>query len=296
MLTSLEKLSLALIIITIAIVITIAIAEGMLIKQYIGRPRDRSSEPSESIESSETIETVEPSGPTEQYALTNGEVLITPSIYNPASGRNYNLAKQALNETVFNPTCNSTISSLPINTEDLTLIKSSGDDDLYATPFSVGNIKTNIGIGQINRAWNDSLSKYDTDLIMWGYEKMFIPNVNKLFESITSVPYSDFLLSFFDPWPYKPIKNIIYGPRTGVFQNSIVGIVIQRDSKSKDLDKIELYNDKQRFVLNKVEERGNWLRFSLGNKVAQEITAIRFLDKNDKEVYNCNDKIVWAIY
>lgn len=279
MLSSLEKLSLALIILTIVIVITVVIAEGMLIKQYISKPKDLQPESYDLIGD-----------------FDNGVAIATPSIYNPASGRNYNLAKQALNETVFNPTCNSTISSLPINTEDLTLIKSSGDDDLYATPFSVGNIKTNIGIGQINRAWNDSLSKYDTDLIMWGYEKMFIPNVNKLFESITSVPYSDFLLSFFDPWPYKPIKNIIYGPRTDVFQNSIVGIVIQRDSKSKDLDKIELYNDKQRFVLNKVEERGNWLRFSLGNKVAQEITAIRFLDKNDKEVYNCNDKIVWAIY
>lgn len=271
MLTSLEKLSLALIIITIAIIITTAIAEGMLIVGFHKKSY-------------------------ETYDLTNGEILISPSIYNPASGRNYNLAKQALNETVFNPTCNSTLCEMPINTEDLTLVKSSGDDDLYATPFSIGNIKTNIGIGQINRAWNDNLSKYDTDLIMWGYEKMFMPNVDKLFASITSVPYSEFLLSFFDPWPYKPIKNIIYGPRTDVFQNSIVGIVIQRDGKTKDLDRIELYNDKQRFILNKVEEKGNWVRFSLGNKVAHEITAIRFLDKNDKEVYTCNDKIVWAIY
>lgn len=274
MLSSLEKLSLALIIITIAIVITTAIAEGMLIKQYNDRSKDLSSE---------------------NYALTNGKVLISPSIYNPASGRNYELAKQALNEgPIMNSGCNEI--TTPINTEDLTLVKSSGDDDLYATPFSIGNIKTNIGIGQINHAWNDSLSKYDTDLIMWGYEKMFMPNVDKLFASITSVPYSDFLTSFFDPWPYKPIKNIIYGPRTDVFQNSIVGIVIQRDGKSKDLDKIELYNDKQRFVLNKVEEQGNWLRFSLGNKTASEITAIRFLDKHDKEVYTCNDKIVWGIY
>ncbi|MBR1988728.1 MAG: hypothetical protein IKA36_06815, partial [Clostridia bacterium] len=167
MLSSLEKLSLALIIITIAIVITIAIAEGMLIKQYMVF-KNKSSKPVESSEPAESSGLVETTEAAETYALTNGEVLITPSIYNPASGRNYNLAKQTLNETVFNPTCNSTISSLPINTEDLALIKSSGDDDLYATPFSVGNIKTNIGIGQINRAWNDSLSKYDTDLIMWG--------------------------------------------------------------------------------------------------------------------------------
>lgn len=272
MLSSLEKLSLGLIIITIAIVITIAIAEGMLIKGFQKK----------SFES---------------YDLTNGEILISPSIYNPASGRNYNLARSFLSETPFiNEECNSTISALPFNTDELTLVNSSGDDDLYATPFSIGNIKTNIGIGQINRAWNDSLSKYDTDLIMWGYEKMFMQNVDKLFASITSVPYSDFLTSFFDPWPYKPIKNIIYGPRTDIFQNSIVGIVIQRDGKTKDLDRIELYNDKQRFVLNKVEEKGNWVRFSLGNKTASEITTIRFLDKHDKEVYTCNDKIVWGIY
>ena len=250
----------------------------------------------------------------EDFNIRSSTKFMEKYIYNPASGRNYETAEKALalnpNTVISVPKDIKIVGSLcspessykelaegPLKNKDkLQKIISSSDDTLYSQPYSIDNIKTNIGIGAINKSWNELLDKFDMDALLFNYEKMAIPQVNKIFNGIAEVPYSELLLGYFNPWPYKPIYNIIYGPRCQVFYDKMNGLIMQKNDKSNLIDHIELYNTKQLFIPMKSEENGNWIRYSVGNIPADSISLIRFVDKDGKDIYEKNDIIIWAVY
>ena len=145
----------------------------------------------------------------EDFNIRSSTKFMEKYIYNPASGRNYETAEKALalnpNTVISVPKDIKIVGSLcsprssykelaegPFpkvdenneelikNKDKLQKIISSSDDTLYSQPYSIDNIKTNIGIGAINKSWNELLDKFDMDALLFNYEKMAIPQVNKM--------------------------------------------------------------------------------------------------------------------
>jgi len=222
---------------------------------------------------------------------------------NYLSKRNLNLAKNAVN---FNPNIDYTkpgdyiivdgdiCKEIDVAGKNNKVIYSNKDDDIYSDPSTSYNTEAEINIGIVDKELEPAIQKYNLDSLLLPDPEM--KYIYRNYYNYYETPKADILLGTLYPQPYKPIKLILYGIRSSTNFSDIKGIIVKNNDKTKLIDHIEFINNKFTYIPKKVEESGNWTRYSLGDYIGDNIYSVRFVDSLGNDVFKCNDNLIWAIY